>query len=77
MKINWTLLEEDNEETIILIVNYSVFSLFGGEKRIERKAFKRKNKTNLWYWLDTNEIIYHNGESLDAIYSTKQNKFKV
>lgn len=49
MKINWTMLEEDNEETVILTVNHSVFNLFCREKRIERKTFKRKNCLDMWH----------------------------
>ncbi len=74
MKINWTQLETDNEETVIMLVSYTI-SYFFREKIIERKAFKEKKGVDLWFWLDTNELVYGQSSSLNAIYSTKEKKY--
>lgn len=67
---------ENNDTHNIILVKYSTPSLFGGDIKKERKAFKSKSGI-FWRWLDNNESLDNVYSPIDAIMSTGLDTYKI
>lgn len=76
--ISLTILDR-TETHIIAELEYSVFNLFCGEKKLKRKVYRdiKNGFGNYWMYLDTDKIVFELSSSINAILSTNKETYEI